>query len=153
MMPCRRPRVTATTRPGCAAWAASRIPRRVPLCALDADRGTLLAKNLAAEAGEDLAELERGLRHVGALEQGAGAGVAVPVGLPERQVPDVVGVREVDHVAGVALRERPLVVVLAEHRRHAEHPERLGLAPADRQSTRLNSSHPSISYAVFCLKK
>src|SRR5438876_9824615 len=29
-------------------------------------------------------------------------------------------------------------------RRHAE---------ADRKSTRLNSSHPSISYAVFCLKK
>src|SRR5690348_18025974 len=36
-----------------------------------------------------------------------------------------------------------------------------GLAPAgrgltgrrDRKSTRLNSSHPSISYAVFCLKK
>src|SRR5690348_17933208 len=30
------------------------------------------------------------------------------------------------------------------------------LAPAgrrDRKSTRLNSSHPSISYAVFCLKK
>src|SRR5438876_9008898 len=27
--------------------------------------------------------------------------------------------------------------------------ERLG----DRKSTRLNSSHPSISYAVFCLKK
>src|SRR5690348_17937429 len=26
-------------------------------------------------------------------------------------------------------------------------------APADRKSTRLNSSHPSISYAVFCLKK
>src|SRR5438876_7704182 len=24
---------------------------------------------------------------------------------------------------------------------------------ADRKSTRLNSSHPSISYAVFCLKK
>src|SRR4051794_41701386 len=29
-----------------------------------------------------------------------------------------------------------------------------GLAErADRKSTRLNSSHPSISYAVFCLKK
>src|SRR4051794_41351365 len=27
------------------------------------------------------------------------------------------------------------------------------LTPADRKSTRLNSSHPSISYAVFCLKK
>src|SRR4051794_41508758 len=25
--------------------------------------------------------------------------------------------------------------------------------PLDRKSTRLNSSHPSISYAVFCLKK
>src|SRR6266487_6376248 len=36
---------------------------------------------------------------------------------------------------------------------------RLGDAPGaddrreDRKSTRLNSSHPSISYAVFCLKK
>src|SRR5690348_18111582 len=28
-----------------------------------------------------------------------------------------------------------------------------GLELADRKSTRLNSSHPSISYAVFCLKK
>src|SRR5690348_17919283 len=27
------------------------------------------------------------------------------------------------------------------------------LADGDRKSTRLNSSHPSISYAVFCLKK
>src|SRR4051794_41307560 len=31
-------------------------------------------------------------------------------------------------------------------RQCADHPE-------DRKSTRLNSSHPSISYAVFCLKK
>src|SRR3712207_7443509 len=27
------------------------------------------------------------------------------------------------------------------------------VAPADRKSTRLNSSHANISYAVFCLKK
>src|SRR3712207_7030503 len=27
------------------------------------------------------------------------------------------------------------------------------LAPPDRKSTRLNSSHANISYAVFCLKK
>src|SRR3712207_7022430 len=27
------------------------------------------------------------------------------------------------------------------------------LAPLDRKSTRLNSSHANISYAVFCLKK
>src|SRR4051794_20745317 len=29
----------------------------------------------------------------------------------------------------------------------------LGAYAEDRKSTRLNSSHPSISYAVFCLKK
>src|SRR3712207_8228554 len=28
-----------------------------------------------------------------------------------------------------------------------------GRAPPDRKSTRLNSSHANISYAVFCLKK
>src|SRR3712207_7826262 len=28
-----------------------------------------------------------------------------------------------------------------------------GQKPADRKSTRLNSSHANISYAVFCLKK
>src|SRR5690348_17400081 len=30
---------------------------------------------------------------------------------------------------------------------------RVSDAASDRKSTRLNSSHPSISYAVFCLKK
>src|SRR5690606_40696431 len=30
---------------------------------------------------------------------------------------------------------------------------KLGGTPADRKSTRLNSSHVKISYAVFCLKK
>src|SRR3712207_8377574 len=31
--------------------------------------------------------------------------------------------------------------------------ERHNLRPLDRKSTRLNSSHANISYAVFCLKK
>src|SRR5690348_17764691 len=35
------------------------------------------------------------------------------------------------------------------HQRHGDEP----LPAEDRKSTRLNSSHPSISYAVFCLKK
>src|SRR5690348_17654350 len=35
----------------------------------------------------------------------------------------------------------------ARHRLHRPLPD------PDRKSTRLNSSHPSISYAVFCLKK
>src|SRR3712207_8416901 len=32
-------------------------------------------------------------------------------------------------------------------------PRRLGRIAQDRKSTRLNSSHANISYAVFCLKK
>src|SRR5690348_17486328 len=40
-----------------------------------------------------------------------------------------------------ACADAPMIAVLAEG------------APIDRKSTRLNSSHPSISYAVFCLKK
>src|SRR5690348_17675896 len=31
--------------------------------------------------------------------------------------------------------------------------DKAALVAQDRKSTRLNSSHPSISYAVFCLKK
>src|SRR5437868_15522637 len=38
-----------------------------------------------------------------------------------------------------------------QHRYH--HTVRLPLEQQDRKSTRLNSSHVSISYAVFCLKK
>src|SRR3712207_6901036 len=38
--------------------------------------------------------------------------------------------------------------------RAQDRPElRVAAAPADRKSTRLNSSHANISYAVFCLKK
>src|SRR3712207_7271430 len=40
---------------------------------------------------------------------------------------------------------RLLVIVPAETRNHPSDP--------DRKSTRLNSSHANISYAVFCLKK
>src|SRR5690348_18185589 len=46
-------------------------------------------------------------------------------------------------VAGVNLGDAVDVLLDA-----SAHPRR-----ADRKSTRLNSSHPSISYAVFCLKK
>src|SRR3712207_8623442 len=47
---------------------------------------------------------------------------------------------------GVAFRESRLW-------KHAPNRERLGRVAADRKSTRLNSSHANISYAVFCLKK
>src|SRR3712207_7020531 len=38
------------------------------------------------------------------------------------------------------------------HRGHQDQPV-VGLSLLDRKSTRLNSSHANISYAVFCLKK
>src|SRR5258707_14814718 len=41
--------------------------------------------------------------------------------------------------------------VQVAHRRAARLPRAQG--PGDRKSTRLNSSHANISYAVFCLKK
>src|SRR3712207_8797488 len=37
--------------------------------------------------------------------------------------------------------------------RGGDHPRPGGVARGDRKSTRLNSSHANISYAVFCLKK
>src|SRR5438309_10971776 len=48
--------------------------------------------------------------------------------------------RVTDHSAGAVDNAAGVVAVLAT-------------VDADRKSTRLNSSHSSISYAVFCLKK
>src|SRR5438876_3782963 len=58
------------------------------------------------------------------------------LGAPVRKLPDCVG----PEVARAVAEMRDGDVVLLENLR-------------DRKSTRLNSSHPSISYAVFCLKK
>src|SRR5205085_8323048 len=57
-------------------------------------------------------------------------------------VADARVVVDVERVAGVAARD--LVVPAAA---------REVVLPRDRKSTRLNSSHSQISYAVFCLKK
>src|SRR5690606_39441837 len=62
---------------------------------------------------------------------------------------------------GQAVGERRRPVFLEEHLdhvraelEHAEGPHPVGtVAILDRKSTRLNSSHVKISYAVFCLKK
>src|SRR3712207_8424381 len=62
-----------------------------------------------------------------------------------------VGVPPRDRVE-VALAEAPEKEPLRlEH--DADHPRILTSTRADRKSTRLNSSHVNISYAVFCLKK
>src|SRR2546430_3333790 len=60
-----------------------------------------------------------------------------------------------------ALTTRGVAVVVTTHfMEEAEYCDRIGLiwrgrkiAEGDRKSTRLNSSHSQISYAVFCLKK
>src|SRR5438876_3802318 len=55
---------------------------------------------------------------------------------------------------GARQKERALLVQDLRVER-SDRPARLPIQHhhADRKSTRLNSSHPSISYAVFCLKK
>src|SRR3712207_7614987 len=71
----------------------------------------------------------------------------LPLRLPLREdarvVRDARGGALADHAA--AHRGRPAVP-------HGGQPHHLLLRP-DRKSTRLNSSHANISYAVFCLKK
>src|SRR3712207_8568697 len=60
----------------------------------------------------------------------------------------------VDHLSGTACLEQIPALEQAQvvaHRRLREPQHRA--QRADRKSTRLNSSHANISYAVFCLKK
>src|SRR5690625_6374990 len=67
------------------------------------------------------------------------------------------GVAEIDAVGGLTLGADPVVCAV----QHAAASRGLDLdaflvrkeAKGDRKSTRLNSSHVAISYAVFCLKK
>src|SRR5439155_23520922 len=55
-------------------------------------------------------------------------------------------------VAAPGLHVRPKALASPRGRVPAEQ-EHLAAATPDRKSTRLNSSHVAISYAVFCLKK
>src|SRR2546426_6989880 len=54
---------------------------------------------------------------------------------------------------GGCARQRSAARVRSERDRHVPGEGRVGVAERDRKSTRLNSSHLVISYAVFCLKK
>src|SRR2546430_12892891 len=68
--------------------------------------------------------------------------------------PDPIDTRALRHVFGRD-RRSPQVNDLSKHHHdnsHHEPPAPPGNYP-DRKSTRLNSSHSQISYAVFCLKK
>src|SRR5690606_9937575 len=81
----------------------------------------------------------------------------------ERERGDALGVLDVDEVAEVLVDDEPAAgrqpgldrlgrrAPAQGLRLQAQHPEE-GCGE-DRKSTRLNSSHVKISYAVFCLKK
>src|SRR3712207_7228885 len=77
-----------------------------------------------------------------------------------RRLPEAVAA-QLDVVRDVPVEAKELEQEADQrHRDRRPDPERhrVGLAravgaPGDRKSTRLNSSHANISYAVFCLKK
>src|SRR3712207_8124144 len=78
-----------------------------------------------------------------------------PVGRPDHRVPRL---RRPGDLARAARRRAGARIVLqrrAQALAVALHVAELDLlvATQDRKSTRLNSSHANISYAVFCLKK
>src|SRR5947207_7705557 len=72
------------------------------------------------------------------------------------QTPSSAVVREIIGPAGSDMQIFPPTVasfqILKDARKERQHMRKTGAA-VDRKSTRLNSSHTVISYAVFCLKK
>src|SRR5207249_7046973 len=93
--------------------------------------------------------------HVG-RRFGAEAGVAEGDGVPRVIRANEIVRDGLSNVLRIRTREAPAidgaqVSVLAEG--ESERSTRQSLQIRDRKSTRLNSSHVSISYAVFCLKK
>src|SRR2546430_9960187 len=60
--------------------------------------------------------------------------------------PKTLTVKDWITLPGAAFRSTPVVL-------NDENSVRIAAAAGDRKSTRLNSSHSQISYAVFCLKK
>src|SRR3712207_8844374 len=57
------------------------------------------------------------------------------------------------HGQGHSFSEAEALDVTIQIAEALAHAHRRGLIHRDRKSTRLNSSHANISYAVFCLKK
>src|SRR3712207_7541280 len=73
----------------------------------------------------------------------------------EEAAPDSRGRREavLDASSATPLTRRTMAALVEARSSDARACARAHLRPADRKSTRLNSSHANISYAVFCLKK
>src|SRR2546430_10159569 len=58
-----------------------------------------------------------------------------------------------EYLAAKRIVETDSIEMLARHATDDSYREVIVMAVGDRKSTRLNSSHSQISYAVFCLKK
>src|SRR5207249_10335638 len=72
---------------------------------------------------------------------------------PTRRSSDLSGYAEVASDRIVALEASGIRLPPLTPGQRIDRAERMPEASRDRKSTRLNSSHVSISYAVFCLKK
>src|SRR5688572_31631334 len=79
------------------------------------------------------------------------AAVTEPIELVAVAAEVVVGGAAGSVAADRALRKEPEIE--SQRSRHGPDGEGDAADEADRKSTRLNSSHSQISYAVFCLKK
>src|SRR5207302_4655231 len=67
-----------------------------------------------------------------------------------RAAPSAINSPTTDHLAGAV----SILALLDVNSRDSKHQAAISnFKPTDRKSTRLNSSHVKISYAVFCLKK
>src|SRR5690606_39924499 len=99
------------------------------------------------------------LLRLGLLSLGCTGAAANLPPCPTRRSSDLVGLPWGCAGRHAPIRTRPSITKAAETlRRMAEASimaprPRHGGGPGDRKSTRLNSSHVKISYAVFCLKK
>src|SRR5438876_3021447 len=130
-------RVLFRTRSTLRGWMDSAFHRDFAYVAPD-------AAQLLADAGVVLV----GVDYISAEQFGAPAPRTHQI-LLGRGIPIVEGL-DLRHVqAG----DYDLIVLPLKVRGHEAAPARAILRKRDRKSTRLNSSHPSISYAVFCLKK
>src|SRR5438105_2740435 len=94
-----------------------------------------------------IAQLPAGERHEDVLQRGMVGGEERELGAPPLQEAEQRGdgAMHLGHREGRAIERRA-------HRAHARQCSQLR-GGRDRKSTRLNSSHEWISYAVFCLKK
>src|SRR5262245_64312290 len=81
------------------------------------------------------------------------ADVGAQRGLAAEPLPDPLVALALAHVAGDALYADRAPVFINQSRVDFDGQAAAVFANEDRKSTRLNSSHLGISYAVFCLKK